>query len=122
MTAVARLSIAASLAGLMLAACSRADLAISPDVVSGCTDVRGSVVSVEWDARSSGAKSVRIDLTRPGGGERQWLQGPPAGKRKTGPWAVDGLTFILRDMSGRELARRTVESSACPRERGHGSG
>ena len=116
----ARLPVAAAFAALALAACSRADLTISPDVVSGCTDVRGSVVSVAWDARSTGAKSVRIVLTRPGGGERPWMQGPPAGQRKTGPWAVDGLTFVLRDMQGRELARRTVESAACPRERGHG--
>lgn len=112
--------VAAAIAALGLAACSRADLTVSPKVVSGCSDVRGSVVSVEWDARSVGAKNVRIVLTRPGGGEHPWMQGPPAGQRKTGPWAVDGLTFVLRDMRGRELARRTVESSACPRERGPG--
>ena len=66
----ARLPVAAAFAALALAACSRADLTVSPDVVSGCTDVRGSVVSVAWDARSTDAKSVRIVLTRPGGGER----------------------------------------------------
>ena len=120
MTKFIRLPVAVAFAVLMLAACSRADMTVSPGVVSGCTDGRGSVVSVAWDARSTGAKNVRIVLTRPGSGERPWMQGPPAGQRKTGPWAVDGLTFVMRDMQGRELARRTVETSACPRERAHG--
>jgi hypothetical protein len=110
---------AALLIAFALAGCSRSELRIVPARVSGCPEMHGAIVSVAWDARRTGVKNVRIALTRPGGGERQWLQGPPAGRRKTGPWAVDGLTFILRDVKGRELARRTIESSPCPRRLRH---
>ena len=98
-----------------LAGCSRASLSLDPDIVSGCALGRGSVIAVNWDASTVDTEYVRIYLTRPGDGERRWLQGPPVGSRKTGPWATDGITFILRDARERELARRTLVTSPCPR-------
>lgn len=98
-----------------IAGCSRAKLTLDPEVVTGCALGHGSVISVKWDAGKVDTSYVRIYITRPGdGGERRWLQGAPAGSRKTGRWANDGITFILRDMRERELARRTLVTSPCP--------
>jgi hypothetical protein len=98
-----------------LAGCSRAKLSLDPEIVSGCALGHGSIITVKWDAGKVDTGYVRVYLTRPGNGERRWLQGPLVGSRKTGPWATDGITFILRDARERELARRTLVTSPCPR-------
>ena len=98
-----------------LAGCSRAKLSLDPEIVSGCALGHGSIINVQWDASKVDTDYVRIYLTRPGEGERRWLQGKPVGSRKTGPWATDGITFILRDSRERDLARRTLVTSPCPR-------
>lgn len=99
-----------------LAGCSRAKLTLDPDIVSGCALGHGSIIEVSWDASKAKTDFVRVYLTRPGDGERRWLQGKPVGSRKTGPWATDGITFILRDDKEQELARRTLITSPCPRK------
>lgn len=101
---------------LALVGCSRARLSLDPDIVSGCALGHGSIIAVKWDAGKLDTKYVRLYITRPGEGERRWTQGPPVGSRKTGPWATDGITFILRDSRERELARRTLVTSRCPRK------
>lgn len=101
---------------LALAGCARAKLSLDPDIVSGCALGHGSIISVDWDASKVETDYVRVYLTRPGNTERRWLQGAPVGSRKTGPWATDGITFILRDARERELARRTLVTSPCPRK------
>jgi hypothetical protein len=99
-----------------LGGCRRADLSLDPAIVSGCALGRGSIITVHWDATRAHTDFVRIYLTRPGEGERRWLQGKPVGSRKTGPWATDGITFILRESRERDLARRTRVTSPCPRK------
>ncbi|MFL6591186.1 MAG: hypothetical protein ACJ8GK_00555 [Luteimonas sp.] len=110
------LAVAAAAASLALGGCSRASLTLEPAVLPGCAAGHGAVVMVRWDARAIQTKFVQVALTRPGGGERGWTRGKPVGSRSTGRWAVDGLTFILRDDDGRELARETLETSRCPRK------
>ena len=95
-------------------ACSRASLELDPALVPACKPGHAEVVEVRWDASGSGATSVTIDVLRPGGAARQWTGGPPVGRKATGRWGNDGLTFILRADDGRELARRTIESPPCP--------
>ena len=99
-----------------LAGCSGAQLSLDPAIVSGCALGHGSVITVKWDASKLDTKYVRVYLTRPGEGERRWTQGPPVGSRKTGPWATDGITFILRDDRERDLTRRTLVTWRCPRK------
>jgi hypothetical protein len=110
------LAVAAAVAVLALGGCSRASLTLDPAVLPGCAAGHGAVVAVRWDARHVETKFVQVALTRPGGGERGWTRGKSVGGRNTGRWAVDGLTFILRDDHGRELARKTLETSRCPRK------
>jgi len=107
-------AVAAIVTVLALGGCSRASLTLDPAVLPGCAAGHGEVVMVRWDARAIKTKFVQVALTRPGGGERGWTRGGPLGGRKTGRWASDGLTFILRDARGRELARKTIETARCP--------
>ena len=118
MTDFARIPLAAAamIAAMTLAGCSRASLTLDPAVLPGCAAGHGAVVMVRWDARATGTKSVRVALTRPGGAERRWTGGEALGSRRTGRWAVDGLTFVLRDDRGKELLRKTLETSRCPRK------
>lgn len=116
MTATTSKFLTSACIALALAGCSRASLSLDPNIVSGCALGRGSIITVTWDAGKTDTKYVRLYLTRPGDGERRWMQAPPAGSRKTGPWATDGITFILRDSRERELARRTLVTSPCPRK------
>lgn len=98
----------------LLTACSRTRFEIDPEVVTGCAAVHGHVVNVSWDARPADAKLVRIYVLRPGQGDKLWAAHGPVGSKKTGPWASDGLTFIMRDHDERELGRRTLMTSPCP--------
>lgn len=94
--------------------CSRTSIELQPAVIAPCKPGEASVIEVRWDARAAGADSVSIDVLRPGAAAKPWTSGGATGSRKTGRWGVDGLTFVLRDPSGRELGRRTVESVPCP--------
>ncbi len=105
---------------LALAGCSRASLSLDPDIVPGGALGHGSIITVKWDAGKIDTKYVRLYLIRPGDGERRWMQAPPTGSRKTGAWATDGITFVLRDSRERELARRTLVTSPCPRKQKDG--
>ena len=105
---------AVACAALLATGCSRGRLTLEPAILSGCAAGHGEVVNVHWDVRTKGVKNVQIYVTRPGGNERAWARGKAHGNRKTGRWAADGMTFILR--AGRkEFDRRTIETSSCPR-------
>jgi len=99
---------------LASSACSRASLDLDPAVIPSCKPGHSEVVDVRWDARATGTERVAIDVLRPGSGAKQWMTGPASGHRRTGKWGNDGLTFVLRDDDGRELARRTIETLPCP--------
>jgi hypothetical protein len=99
---------------LLAQGCSRGRLTLEPAVLSGCAAGHGEVVTVHWDVRARGVQNVQLYVQRPGGSERAWVRGRNPGSRKTGRWAADGMTFILR--SGRhEFDRRTIETRPCPR-------
>jgi hypothetical protein len=89
-------------------------LSLDPAVVTGCALGHGSVIVVNWDAGKVATRNVSLYITRPGNSERLWLRSRPVGSRKTGRWATDGITFVLRDDHERELARRTLVTSPCP--------
>ena len=110
-----RAGLALALSIFALGGCSRAKLELNPAVLAGCAAGHGEVVRVSWDASNSGTKGVEVYIRRPGGTKRPWTRGKAVGSRETGRWASDGLTFILRDDHGRELARRTIETRRCPR-------
>ena len=103
------------LVGPLLAGCRQASLELDPGVLSGCwvPGKSGQAINVRWDAAALGVDKVRLLVARPGNNARPWTQGAASGERKTGPWASDGLTVILETEDGRELARRTVETSVC---------
>jgi hypothetical protein len=101
-------------AGIALASCSRAKLDLDPAIVPGCAAGHGEPILVRWDAGRHPTRIVKVFINRPGANEHLWTRGKPAGQRKTGRWGSDGLTFVLRDDKGVELARRTLESSRCP--------
>jgi len=108
---------AALLCACAISGCSRATIDFDPGVLPGCAAGHGEEVLVSWDVpNASTKKGIQIYIKRPGAGERPWIQGKPHGSRKTGRWTGDGMTFILRDDHGRELARRTIEKLPCPRE------
>jgi hypothetical protein len=108
------LALLLAVAGLALGGCSRAKLDLDPAIVTGCAAGHGEAILVRWDAGRHAPKGVRIFINRPGANEHLWTRGKPAGQRRTGRWGTDGLTFVLRNAQGAELARRTVESSRCP--------
>ena len=97
-----------------LGACSRAILELDPAVVPSCKPGYSEIVDVRWDASRSGVEGVSIEVLRPGTASKPWTSGGPTGHKKTGRWGNDGLTFVLRADDGRELARRTIETSPCP--------
>jgi hypothetical protein len=106
---------AASLAvAALLAGCSGSRLDLQPAVLSGCTPGKGVVIHASWDATSAGTDTVQLLVVRPGGGTRPWTRGPARGAKDTGAWGSDGLTIVMLASDGRELARRTIESSPCP--------
>jgi hypothetical protein len=110
------LAVMALLAASSLAGCSRSSMTLDPAVLPGCAAGHGEVVKVSWDAAGVGARGVQIYINRPGATPRPWTQGKAKGSRKTGRWSTDGLTFALRDRDGNVLARRTLETSRCPRK------
>lgn len=92
----------------------KAYLTISPAVVSDCKNPQGRPkINVQWDASDLDVKYVRFTVNRPGQEKKGWTRGKPKGSKKTGPWGTDGLTFTMYDHKGRELARRTLESTPC---------
>lgn len=93
--------------------CHRGQLSLSPAVLEDCGPGPGKVIRVDWDARQAGVERVDLALLRPGGEIVGWGEGPAAGSKSTGPWASDGLTFILLAADGRELDRRTVTTIPC---------
>jgi hypothetical protein len=106
-------SVCACLLVLALCACSRAKLELSPRVIQGCALGHAQTVRVSWDARNTKTPTVGIFIRRPGSRERQWLRSKATGSRQTGRWVSDGMTFVLRDPAGKQLAIRTVETSRC---------
>ena len=99
---------------LAAAGCSRTRLEIEPAIVPSCKPGYSEVIDVRWDASRNTTGRVSIEVLRPGTAAKPWIKGDPIGHRKTGRWGNDGLTFVLRDDGGRELARRTVETVPCP--------
>ena len=99
---------------LALAGCSRSRLELDPRILPGCNANAKQVVRVTWDASASGANWVYVGILRPGESVRGWIEAGPKGSSATGPWASDGLTFVLITDRGRELARRTLEAAPCP--------
>jgi hypothetical protein len=99
---------------LLATGCSRGRLTLEPAILSGCAAGHGEVVNVHWDVHAKGVKSVQVFVQRPGSNPRAWTRGKPHDSRKTGRWASDGMTFILR-AGPTELDRRTIETTPCPR-------
>lgn len=106
--------VAAVLAGVAMAACSRgggAILELEPSVVSACR--LPTAVDVTWDASSLGLKLAVLEVNNPGRRPKLWIQGDSVGSQRTGEWAHDGFTVTLRSMNEVELARRTLTTIPC---------
>lgn len=60
---------------------------------------RPFAATVCWDVAGFGIESVRLVVVHPSRntGERVVATGEPEGERRTGPWAIRGMRFILRD-------------------------
>jgi hypothetical protein len=91
--------------------CVPAAFTAQPAALSACTS--NAVVTLSWDARSSGAQSVAVFV---GDRDQEKLvsQGGAEGSQDTGPWVQPNTVFTLRSRDSlRELARLTVGSTDC---------
>ena len=99
---------------LALCACSRARLDLDPAVINGCALGHMQAIRVSWDARAVHEANVLVSIRRPGSRMRGWVRGHATGSRMTGRWVSDGMTFVLSNPAGKQLAIRTVETTRCP--------
>lgn len=90
-------------------------VALDPPAFPACEFLApASVVRVRWHAGSD-VQAVAITVTEPGTTARGWSVGATRGVAQTGPWAVPGMAFTLRDAaSGRALASAVLGSAPCP--------
>jgi hypothetical protein len=99
---------------LIGAGCSRtqARFELLPEVVSACQ--QPVATQVRWDVRALGLKRVQVFIHNIGKQPKLWMDGEAIGAAKSGPWAQDGYTVILKSMNGVELSRRTLTTTPCP--------
>lgn len=86
-------------------------LALAPAQVSECD--LPVAVRVDWDVQVPGVEAVELQVNNPGRRPTLWIQSAASGSQSTGAWAGDGFTVTLRTLEGRELARRTLTTTAC---------
>ncbi len=86
-------------------------LALVPARVSECD--LPVAVQVDWDTHVPGVEAVELHVNNPGRRPTLWIQTAASGSQSTGAWAGDGFTVSLRTLEGRELARRTLTTTAC---------
>lgn len=99
---------------LLAAGCSQQEqvaLDLQPAQVSEC-DLPVSV-QVTWNVLLPGVEAVELHVNNPGRRPMLWTQTAAFGSQHTDAWAADGFTVTLRTLEGRELARRTLTTTAC---------
>ena len=97
---------------ISLTGCQRASLDIVPQHFDECS---GPLITahVDWRVTSDHSRQVGIYVQDTGYPEKLFMTGGPEGNAATGKWVKDGLTFILRDSSGKRLVTKTVTTSPC---------
>lgn len=78
-----------------------------------CTGAKRQQVTVSWDVRDLGAKSVTVHI-----GESEeakvFFRGGASGEKQTGNWVSPGMVFEVRDgASGAPLAKAQVQGRDC---------
>ncbi len=91
----------------------RSSLTITPANFSEC-DGGSTVVHVVWKVGRMYPRPISIYVDSLGSTPKLWYTGDLQGEQDTGSWMRDGATVILTDANGREIAKRTLESTDCP--------
>lgn len=84
-----------------------------PERVSDCS--KGEVLTVHWNASSfPGVSVVEISVAGKDGAEALFASTGVINQKQTGPWALAGTEFVLRDQATKqELQRTRVPSTPC---------
>jgi hypothetical protein len=89
-------------------------LGIEPKTLDLCGGRRAGRVTVSWNIPGMEARTWTIFVSTSGTSRKPWTAGQGSvGSRQTGEWVVDGMTFMLVDKGGRELARATARAKEC---------
>jgi hypothetical protein len=104
-------AIAIVVAAGVLHALTTVKLELEPNRIITCPNVPAEI-NVAW--RAPRTDVVNVFIYQIGETPRLWTTGGAEGRAKTGPWIGDGTTLMITDNKGKVLARRTVESVACP--------
>lgn len=108
------LLLASCAAVIVMTACSPAAyIDLSPESFSECAGPN-IVVRVQWRVRAGAQEPIHVYVSKPGRRESLWVTDGLVGEQTTGAWASDGMSFSLRDGTGKLLVRRTLTSTACP--------
>ena len=84
-----------------------------PQALSECG--KGEVVTVHWNAgRFPGVRTVEVSVSGKDGVETLFAATGVENQKQTGPWALAGTEFILRDQATKkELQRTRVPAAPC---------
>ena len=84
-----------------------------PATVSECS--KGDVVTVHWDgSRFPGVATVEVSVAGKEGADTLFAITGVANQKQTGPWALAGTEFVMRDAATKaELQRTKVPGAPC---------
>jgi hypothetical protein len=84
-----------------------------PAAISECS--KGEVLTVHWNASGlSGVKTVEVSVAGKEGAETLFATAGVVQQKTTGPWALAGTEFVLRDAATKdELQRTKVPGAPC---------
>ncbi|WP_158883184.1 hypothetical protein [Rhodanobacter sp. L36] len=88
-------------------------LEITPENFSECNG-GNTVVHVTWEVGRRYSRPISIYVNNLGSTPQLWYTGDSKGVQDTGEWMRDGTSLILMDAKGREITKRTLESTDCP--------
>jgi hypothetical protein len=94
-----------------------AAIKLTPSTIPACAWLaQGNLrATVSWSVPRRARHDAELLVQAPGGAETLWTAGPATGSAETGPWAVAGMTFVLRDsVSKQRLATATMSTAPCP--------
>lgn len=84
-----------------------------PQALSECG--KGEIVTVHWNAGGfPGVRTVEVSVSGKDGAEMLFAATGVENQKQTGPWALAGTEFILRDQATKkELQRARIPSAPC---------
>jgi hypothetical protein len=86
------------------------DFVVQPSVITQCAAYGLGRATIWWSVNGPGPVKV---LVGPSGAPMTGPE-PPSGSAQTGDWVGDGLSFVLADANGNQLAQQTASVACSP--------